>query len=59
MNTAFGEVKDASKAGEAERQLQHKKYEDCMRLLQTAGYFRARVSTLTAFDKVSIAGHQP
>jgi hypothetical protein len=37
---------------ESEKVFQRKKYEEIIEILLTAGYFRARINTLTEFDKV-------
>jgi hypothetical protein len=37
---------------ESEKIFQRKKYEEIIEILLTAGYFRARINTLTEFDKV-------
>lgn len=37
---------------ESEKVFQRKKYEEILEILLTAGYFRARINTLTEFDKV-------
>lgn len=42
----------ADQTSEAEKVLQKQKYDEIIDLLLSAGYFRARIHTLSAFDKV-------
>jgi hypothetical protein len=53
--SAQGLFVDQDQTSEAERFLQKQKLEELVGLLLSAGYFRARIATLTPFDKVGVA----
>ena len=52
MISASSVVEDTDQTSQAEKQLQAKKLDELIGILLSAGYFRARVASLTPFDKV-------
>lgn len=52
MYSASSVVRGTDQTSEAEKVLQRQKFDEILGVLLSAGYFRARIATLTPFDKV-------
>jgi hypothetical protein len=55
MYSSKSVITHADQTSEAEKALQRQKFEEILGVLLSAGYFRARIATLTPFDKVRLA----
>lgn len=59
MYSASTVIKHADQTSEAEKSLQKQKFEEIVGVLLSAGYFRARIATLSPFDKVRLPAFVP